>query len=99
MGRLNWSVQGSRPDLLFDMIELSTKLKHGLVGDLMKAIKCIGRIKSEKFIVKFNYVGDDKDWQLLVFTDAALGNLEGSGSSLLEERLFCSPIQKVTFVL
>ena len=45
VGRLNWSVQGSRPDLLFDMIELSTKLKHGLVGDLMKAIKCIERIE------------------------------------------------------
>ena len=81
VGQLNWSVQGSRPDLSFDMIELSTKLKHGLVGDLMKAIKCTERIKSEKFIVKFNYVGDHKDWQLLVVTDAALGNLEGSGST------------------
>ena len=45
MGRLNWSVQGSRPDLSFDMMELSTKLKYGLVGDLMKAIKCIERIE------------------------------------------------------
>ena len=81
VGRLNWAVQGSRPDMSFDMIELSTKLKNGLVGDLIQAIKCIERIKSENSIVKFSCLGDVKDWQLFVFTDAALGNLKGSGST------------------
>ena len=36
--RLNWAVQGCRPDMSFDMIELSTKLKNGTVGDLIRTI-------------------------------------------------------------
>ena len=41
IGQLNWAVQGSRPDMAFDMIGMSTKLKQGKVGDLVRAIKKI----------------------------------------------------------
>ena len=45
IGHLNWAVQGSRPDIAFDMIAMNTKLKQGKVGDLVRAIKKICRLK------------------------------------------------------
>ena len=81
VGKLNWAVQGSRPDVSFEMIELSTKLKQGSIQDVIRAAKCIERIKCEKVAVKFCELGDVKDWRLMVFTDAALNNLDKSGST------------------
>jgi hypothetical protein len=45
VGQLNWAVQGSRPDLAFELVYLSTKLKRGSVADLLRAIKNIGKLK------------------------------------------------------
>ena len=39
VGKLNWLVQGSRPDMAFEMIELSTKFRKATVGDLLRAVK------------------------------------------------------------
>jgi hypothetical protein len=80
VGRLNWAVQGSRPDLSYEMTELSTKLKQGTVEDLIRVIKCVGRMKSEVSMIKFPVLGPYSDRKIVVFTDAALANLEGSGS-------------------
>ncbi|CAC5412669.1 unnamed protein product [Mytilus coruscus] len=41
VGQLNWEVQGSRPDLAFELVDLSTKLKSALVCDLLRAIKTL----------------------------------------------------------
>ena len=57
VGRLNWAVQGSRPDMSFDMIELSTKLKNGTVGDLIRAIKCIRKLQTGSSVVRFQNLG------------------------------------------
>ena len=83
VGRINWAVQGSRPDLAFDMIELSTKLKQGTVADLIRAVKCIGKLKSGVSLVKFTPLGTYKEWKLVVYTDAAFANLNGVGSITL----------------
>lgn len=80
VGRLNWGVQGSRPDLAFDLIDLSTKLKQASVSDLIRAIKCIDRLKRGQSVVKFPQLGRSREWKLVVYTDASLDNLEGSGS-------------------
>lgn len=39
IGQINWVVQGSRPDMGFELIDLSTKLKQGNISDLSRAIK------------------------------------------------------------
>ncbi|KAH3835144.1 hypothetical protein DPMN_108488 [Dreissena polymorpha] len=38
IGQINWVVQGTRPDLAFELIDLSTKLKQATVGDLTRAV-------------------------------------------------------------
>ena len=44
VGQINWAVQGSRPDLAFEMIADSTKLKQASVGDLTRVIKLLNRL-------------------------------------------------------
>lgn len=83
VGQLNWTVQGSRPDLAFEMIDMSTKLNQATVGDLMRAIKTIGRLKEIKSTQLYPQLKgkETNDWEVFVFTDAALGNLnDGKGS-------------------
>ena len=41
VGQLNWAVQGSKPDMAFEMIDLSTKLKEGTIGDLSRAVMVV----------------------------------------------------------
>ena len=45
IGQLIQAVQGSRPDLAFELVDLSTMLKGATVGDLLRAIKSIGKCK------------------------------------------------------
>ena len=80
VGILNWAVQGSRPDMSFDMIEFSTKLKNGTVGDLIRAIKCIRKLQTGSSVVRFQNLGQFENWKLAVYTVAAHANLDGIGS-------------------
>ena len=46
VGNINWITQGTRPDMNFNMIELSTKFQYAKVGHLLEAIKTLNHIKS-----------------------------------------------------
>ena len=82
IGQLNWAVQGSRPDMAFDKIAMSTKLKQGKVGDLVRAIKKICRLKDIRSYMTFPELDKMKELKMVVFTDASLGNInEGTGST------------------
>ena len=100
VGQLNWAVQGSRPDMAFEMINLSTKLKEGTVGDLLRATKAINRLKEIDSVIAFpSLKADVKDWRIVTFTDASLGNLNnGAGSTgayiiwLMDSNRNCCPL-------
>ena len=96
VGRLNWAVQGSRPDVSFDMIDLSTKLKQGTVGDLIRASKAIRKIKEgESSKVCFPNLGPSSEWHLIVFTDAAHANLDDGVSSVEAHLVFLENNRKI----
>ena len=40
VGRMNWTVQETRLDLAFEMVEQSTKVKRGVVCDLDGSSSC-----------------------------------------------------------
>ena len=69
--------------MAFDMINLSTKLTDGAVADLTRAIKIIRRLNDDKSIIAFSRLSQSmSEWQILVFTDASLGNInKGTGST------------------
>ncbi|CAC5406207.1 unnamed protein product [Mytilus coruscus] len=83
IGQINWAVQVSRPDMAFEMIDMSTKLKEGTVAHLIRAIKASNRLKEIKSIISFPKMNKDiKEWKIIVLTDASLGNISnGTGST------------------
>ena len=99
IGQLNWAVQGSRPDIAFEMIKMSTKLKQGKVEDLTRAIKKISRLKDIQSFMTFPRLTSLEDLKIVVFTDASLGNInDGAGSTgafivwLMDNTGQCCPI-------
>ncbi len=100
IGKLIWAVQGSRPDLAFEMIAASTKLKKGVVAGLTRANKQVNRLTDWKSYITFpgiNY--QTSTWKIVLFTDASLGNINnGTGSTgahilwLADDSGRCCPI-------
>ena len=66
IGQINWAVQGTRPDMAFDQIDLSTKLKEETINDLSMAIKAVNRLKDIRLMILFqNLVTISKTGTLL----------------------------------
>ena len=98
IGQLNWAVQGSRPDMAFEMIALSTKLQQGKIEDLIRAIKKVNRLNDIRSFISFPGL-DKTKLTVVVFTDASLGNInEGTGSTgahivwLMDNSGRCCPV-------
>ena len=47
IGQLGWVASQTRPDLSFDVCDLSRKVKHTAVNDLLRANKVLKKAKSE----------------------------------------------------
>ena len=80
VGKINWMVQGTRPDCNFDMIELSTKFHSAHICHLLESVKVLRKLKTEPVEILYSYLGPIESWYILVFTDASLANLNGVNS-------------------
>jgi len=80
VGQLLWLSHQSRPDLLFDTCNAAVTIKNSTVKDMLVINKVIVKAKSSKMTLKYQYLGDDNNLRLMVFSDAALGNLPDGGS-------------------
>ena len=74
-GTINWVVRATRPDLCFDMINLSTKFKGGIVDDLREARKTLANLKQNQAKILVADIGDIDKAEIWCFTDAAFGNI------------------------
>ena len=81
-GTLNWAVRATRPDLSFEMVDLSTRFQNGTVQDLKRARKALCNLKNNPKQIQFPTLIDDNTLTIEVYTDAALRNLNnGEGST------------------
>ena len=80
VGQLLWLAHQSRPDLLFDVIRVATKLKHCTVQDMLTINKVINKAKASKMSLTFQQLEINNDPTLVVYSDASLGNLPDGGS-------------------
>ena len=80
-GMIGWLGRGTRPDLLFNQVELSTKFVTGKVSDLNQAAKIIRKVKNSECSITIKNLGDVKDWYVEESTDASLCNLNNGVSS------------------
>ena len=73
VGRLNWMVQGSRPDMAFEMIDLSTKLKNGVVEDLLRAMKVVRGMKQMEAKIYFPPLSPEmNNWKIVLYSDVQI---------------------------
>ena len=80
-GIVNWTARATRPDLSYEMIDLSTKFKGGKVDDLIKAKNVAIRLKKEEVTIKISNLDNFNDCQVIVYTDAAYRNLNSNTDS------------------
>ena len=80
-GSLNWIVRGTRPDLSFELIDISTKFRAGKVEDLMKINKLLAGVKESRAEIFLPNLEDIESCCLISFTDASLGNLNSGTDS------------------
>jgi hypothetical protein len=81
VGQINWAAQQTRPDLVFEVMEMSMKLKHPEVQELIRANKAIKKLQSTDVSSFFPILGDIQKWYILTMSDAAFANLADSVSS------------------
>ena len=86
VGSLNWTVRSTRPDLAFELINLSTKFKGGKVADLKAAKKTLLKLKDEA-MVRLPKI-DLNTAELFLYTDASHGNLNEAKDSAIAYILF-----------
>ena len=79
VGKLNWIVQGTRPDKAFEVVELSTRFNNATTQDLATVKKVLVKLKEHESCIRYNVLGDSVS--LLVYTDAAHANLPDGISS------------------
>ncbi len=79
VGSLNWTVRSTRPDLAFELINLSTKFKGGKVADLKAAKKTLLKLKDEA-VVRLPKIKLETA-ELFLYTDASHGNLNEAKDS------------------
>lgn len=78
-GKINWAATQSRPDLAYDVVELSTKFKKGTLGDLKKANKAISKLTSSPIKLLFPKITGKV--KITTHSDAGFHNLPDQISS------------------
>ena len=66
--------------MAYESCILSTSLKNGTVQDLLTANKNIRKMKCESVTMKFSNLGDISSCNIVIYSDASLGNLRDGGS-------------------
>ena len=79
IGQLNWISGVSRPDLSFDVCQLSSNVKHAKVSDMIYANKVIKRAQMEPLSVSIPSLDLNKVY-ITTYADASFNNLPDSGS-------------------
>ena len=60
---------------MFDASNLAASVKGATVQNIIEANKVIHKVKSEEVALKFQFLGDENALELVIFSDASLGNL------------------------
>ncbi len=87
VGAINWTVRATRPDIAFDLINLSTKFNRGTIADLKDAKKTLIKLKDHASI-RISAIKDLKHAELWMFSDASHGNLNDGVDSTAGYILF-----------
>lgn len=80
IGQILWVARQSRPDVMFDVSNLASKLKDATVQAIHEANRIVCKLKSKKVVLNFLHLGKDSALKIVVFSDASFGNLSDGGT-------------------
>ena len=78
LGQLSWAARQTRPDIAFEVCEMSGKIKIMTIQDLKRLNKIIRQTHNIDVKLKYKDVGNEM--AIYVFSDASFGNLNNGGS-------------------
>ena len=76
VGELLWVTLMTRPDLSFEINQLSTKITNATIKDLKDAQRLGFKAKLEPIVLNFTKLGCKDDLRIKIFTDASFNNQE-----------------------
>ena len=82
VGQLNWIGTQTRPDILFDVCDLSSSVKSATINDILRLNKVVSRLKGSQVKILFPPMDNLESCYLEVYTDASFGNLSAGGSQV-----------------
>ena len=75
MGKVNWVIRATRPDMSYEMVHISSKFHNGKIEDLKQAAKVMSKMQMNKAYIKIPNIGNLEDTELWCFSDASHGNI------------------------
>ena len=80
VGQLNWVSTQTRPDISFDVCELSSILEKAKIDDLLRANKVVKYLRSKVVKLQYPKLNNTSQVSIECYCDASFGNLERGGS-------------------
>ena len=82
LGQLNWIGTQTRPDILFDVGDLTGCAKTATISEVLRLNKVVSRLAGQQVKLKYPRMEDINGCHLQVFSDASFGNLIDGGSQV-----------------
>ena len=96
VGKLLWVCNQSRPDTCFDVSNIVSNIKNATIKLLTDVNKTINKTKTNQYNLKFQPT--EKQSKLVVYVDAAFGNLHDGGSQSAYLIFFVNPNKKFNLI-
>ena len=99
IGQSSWLSNQTRPDISFDVCQLSAVKKNATVKHLLYANKTMKKVKNSEVHLKFPTLKNIENAKIIVYSDALFNNLPNGGSQgahivlLCDSAQQCAPIQ------
>ena len=75
VGYLNWISLISRPDVSFEVVDLSTRFQAPTYGDILLANKAVRKVKNTPFELRFHALKMDERLKIVSYSDGSFKNL------------------------
>ena len=82
MGKANWVIRATRPDLSFDMVHLSCKFNRGTVSDVLEASAVITKTQENRSFVRIPDLEQEDDLEIWTFSDASKDTVDDKMGSV-----------------